>query len=131
MRENANIVRQDAVIEMHALSYNVRRQELETIQKVFLSSHSACGVLLTPKLQLNSKQQISSRSAILYAECIMGLLSNISIIYLTTVSLKCKIGLFFCSDVYYSDRGLCFVSFFIFFYYILHCFKLGNYQFVF
>lgn len=41
MRENANIGRQDAVIEMHALSYNVRRQELETIQKVLLSSHSA------------------------------------------------------------------------------------------
>lgn len=41
MRENANIGRQDAVIEMHALSYNVRRQELETLQKVLLSSHSA------------------------------------------------------------------------------------------
>lgn len=48
MRENANIGRQDAVIEMHALSYNVRRQELETLQKVHLSSHSAWEVLLTP-----------------------------------------------------------------------------------
>lgn len=47
-REIANIGRQDAVIEMHAVSYNVSRQELEEIQKVFLSSHSASGVLLTP-----------------------------------------------------------------------------------
>lgn len=50
MRENANIGRQDAVIEMHALSYNVRRQELETIQKVLLSSRSAWEVLLTHSL---------------------------------------------------------------------------------
>lgn len=46
--EIANIGRQDAVIEMQAVSYNVSRQELEDVQRVFLSSHSVSGVLLNP-----------------------------------------------------------------------------------